>query len=283
MATEQKNHLKSLMRKERRMQRLLVILLVVIGLPSGFFIILQVRESLNSDNPFVRERQTADWSKKPSSTRQASSRVARSGSGSSSSGSGRTSSSIGGGASKSQPQLVSKQELQQAKQEMKRLASQEAQQQSMHEQSQAPEAPREKEAFEPRYTIETPDNPDEQAIPVVEQGPIKVGNGRLGRSLMGQSRLFAEILNQSEQAVTRVAIKVRFTDAQDRVVTERILNPLAISSGVFGDTIKPLRGGEIRTFGTSVDDLPRRWNGGVNISIEQIEQAAPTAPAGVTP
>ncbi|ABK43024.1 hypothetical protein Mmc1_0499 [Magnetococcus marinus MC-1] len=271
-----KNRLRHLLRKERRIQRLMMLLVVLVGLPGGFWIILHVREDVATDSPFVKERQKAEWKKKGESPVVVSGGVA-----SSSAASGSRSGGAGGPENElARPpnQLISKDEMAQAKQEMQQFAAQ-----PQPQQAQPQAQPQAQQAYETRTAIKEPENSEEQSINVVELGPIKVGNGRLGNSLLGQRRFFAEILNQGQSVVTQVAVVIAFTNGQGGVVEQRMLNPLAISTGVFGDTIKPLRAGEIRTFGTSIDDVPSGWDGGVRLSIQGIQPLEPVVEAPLAP
>nr|CRH08145.1 Protein of unknown function [Candidatus Magnetococcus massalia] len=247
----------ALHKRKRGLQRLSLMLFVFIGLPLGFYLITQIKAKGGIDNPFSPERKQAEWKKKPSEAappRQAVQREARSRSEGGKSGGGN--------------QLVSSQEVKQLKQHNQSSPQRNTEQPAQQARQQKPAT--KPAAFQPRRQIMIMGADGKPRAPdPAKDGPLVAGNARVGKNIMGRPWFFAELLNQGEKQLEAVVIQVTFQNKQGRLQLTRQVNPLVVGGGILGDQLRPLKVGQVRTFGFSLADLPITWRGKIRMQVQQ--------------
>ncbi|OSM01952.1 hypothetical protein [Magnetofaba australis] len=265
----------------RRVQRWVTIGVLLI-LPVAFWLIFIAREKgFESGSMFKRERAAAEWKAKGESGQKAAAAAKASGSGEvgKSAGGSLLGGIIGGdeGAPLDPPKrpaperYVSTQEMERATR-MQKAAPPAPPPQAEKQQQEAPKPP-----AEPRVGAERPaqsvalkaldDQGNAVQVTVETNGPVAVGNFRLGGSVLGHRRLQGDLVNWAEQTLESARVELDFLDRNGHILARRQLDPLVIAGGVFGDQVKPLEAGMSRVFGLDARDLPSAWKGAVRARV----------------
>ncbi|MBF0623150.1 MAG: hypothetical protein HQL54_14630 [Magnetococcales bacterium] len=101
--------------------------------------------------------------------------------------------------------------------------------------------------------------------------PVVVGNPRVESGVIGGRRLRAQVINRSDSSLSFAEVEIRFLGQDGAVLLTRLVNPLVISGGMFGDRSKPLAPGQVRTFGMSLSDVPPGWSGAVTFRLNRYQ------------
>ncbi|MBF0435127.1 MAG: hypothetical protein HQL77_07115 [Magnetococcales bacterium] len=103
----------------------------------------------------------------------------------------------------------------------------------------------------------------EEAKGVVILDRIRVGvDDYKNRVIQGR------ITNQGSRNLAYVEAKVDFTESGGNIVQSRLVNPLVVAGGIFGDHVQTLSPGENRRFQLDASDLPESWNGSVTMEVK---------------
>ncbi|MBF0416133.1 MAG: hypothetical protein HQL78_07275 [Magnetococcales bacterium] len=103
----------------------------------------------------------------------------------------------------------------------------------------------------------------EEAKGVVILDRIRVGvDDYKNRVIQGR------ITNQGSRNLAYVEAKVDFTESGGNIVQSRLVNPLVVAGGIFGDQVQTLSPGENRRFQLDASDLPESWTGSVTMEVK---------------
>lgn len=76
------------------------------------------------------------------------------------------------------------------------------------------------------------------------------------------------IANQGSRSLAHVEAKIDFTDAGGGVLQSRLVNPLVVLGGIFGDQVQTLSPGDKRRFQLDASDLPGSWTGSLTMEVQ---------------
>lgn len=101
--------------------------------------------------------------------------------------------------------------------------------------------------------------------------PVVLREVRVGNTESNERRVFAEVVNQSGDSLKNIEVVIKFLNYEKETVHERQVNALVVSGGLFGDSVTPLKMGEVRNFSVGIDDLPPGWSGNVEAMVKTYE------------
>lgn len=101
-----------------------------------------------------------------------------------------------------------------------------------------------------------------------EEGVVVIDRVRVEMDDYGKRVVRGRIANQGIRSLSWVQLSVDFSDAHGGIVQTRLVNPLVISGGLFGDRIQTLQPGGSRTFQVDATDVSSAWSGTVATKIQ---------------
>ncbi|HIJ83818.1 MAG: hypothetical protein HW380_1237 [Magnetococcales bacterium] len=102
---------------------------------------------------------------------------------------------------------------------------------------------------------------DNEAVVVVDR--LRVGVDGFGNKIVR-----GRIANQGGKSLAQVLMFIDFTGSGGAAVQSRLVNPLVVSGGLFGDRVQSLKPGDSRSFQVDATDLPSSWSGAVVARIQ---------------